>query len=442
MTPIKSFRIWLAVPLVAALALFAVAARAAVPVQHWQAASGAQVYFIETHVLPIVDINVDFSAGGAYDPKGKSGVSALTRGLLDAGAGELDEEQIAEKIANIGADLSGSSDMDRAGLSVRTLADKAVRDKAVDILRVVLQAPRFPADILAREKSRLIAAIKEAETRPDALAGKRFAQALYPGHPYGVQQSVESVSAIGRDDLVAFYQGHYNAGRAVVAIIGDLSRAEAEAIAQKLTENLPAVAADAKDATLPAVTLPKEDVTRIAHPAAQSHILLGMPGLSRSDPDYFPLLVGNYILGGGGFVSRLTKEVREKKGYAYDVHSYFMPLKQPGPFQIGLQTKRAQATAALKLVHGVLDDFLAHGPTEAEAAAARRNLVDGFALRIDSNKKLLEYLSLIGFYGLPLDWLEHYPRAVEKVTAAQIKEAFARRIQPAHLVTVIVAGDQ
>lgn len=427
-------------PLLAGLLLLAAAsgANAVIPIQHWQAPSGAQVYFVETHVLPIVDVNVDFAAGGAFDPAGKAGLSSLTRGLLDSGAGDWDEEQIAEKVADTGAQLGGSSDTDRAGLSIRTLADKPVRERALQLLRTILQAPRFPAEVLEREKARLVAAIKEADTHPDALAGKRFAEALYPGHPYGVQQTVSSVSAITRDDLLAFHRRHFNAKSAVVAIVGDLSRAEAEAIAQGLTDGLPPAVTQE---VLPKVSLPNQAIVRIAHPAAQSHILMGMPGLSRDDPDYFPLLVGNYILGGGGFVSRLTQEVREKKGFAYDVHSYFLPLKQPGPFQIGLQTKRSQAADALKLVNSVLTDFLAKGPTPAEVAAAKRNLVDGFALRIDSNKKLMEYVSLIGFYGLPLDWLEHYPRAVEKVSAAQIKEAFARRIQPAHMVTVIVAGD-
>lgn len=423
-------------------ALFSVRAWAGIPIQHWTTAAGARVYFIESHVLPIVDVNISFAAGGAYDPKGKAALSALTQGLLDAGAGDLDEEQIAEAVANLGADLSGDGDTDRVTMSLRTLADKPVRDKAVGILRTVLQAPRFPADILDREKNRLIAAIRESETRPDAIAGRRFAELMYPNHPYGVQQSVASVSAIQRDDLVAFYRGHYNAKRAVVAIVGDMSRSDAEAIARQLTDGLPPVAGDAGDAAIPTVMQPKQQVLRLPHPAAQSHILLGMPGLARQDADYFPLLVGNYILGGGGFVSRLTKEVREKKGYAYDVHSYFLPLQQPGPFQIGLQTKRSQSGEALKLVNSVLADFLAHGPTEAEVRAAKRNLVDGFALRIDSNKKLLEYLAVIGFYQLPLDWLEHYPKAVEKVTAAQIKDAYARRIKPEHLVTVVVAGGE
>ena len=180
---------------------------------------------------------------------------------------------------------------------------------------------------------------------------------------------------------------------------------------------------------------------RVDHPAQQAHIQLGLPTLRRGDPDYFPLLVGNYILGGGGFVSRLMQEVREKRGYAYSVYSYFQPQRERGPFQIGLQTKREQARDALKVVEEVLAGFLANGPTEAELKAARRNLADGFPLRIDSNRKLIEYLSVIGFYGLPLDYIDASPRQVEAVTVADIRAAFARHVRPEHMVTVIVAGD-
>jgi zinc protease len=180
---------------------------------------------------------------------------------------------------------------------------------------------------------------------------------------------------------------------------------------------------------------------RIAHPAAQAHLLLGLPAIKRGDPDFFPLLLGNYTLGGGGFVSRLMKEVRDKRGFAYSVNSYFLPMAQPGPFQIGLQTKKAQANDALKVAREVLDGFLAEGPSESELQAAKQNLIGSFPLRLDSNKKILDNLSVIGFYGLPLDYLDRYAENIEKVSAADIKAAFSRHVKPEHVVTVIVAGE-
>ena len=181
---------------------------------------------------------------------------------------------------------------------------------------------------------------------------------------------------------------------------------------------------------------------RIPHPATQSHILIGAPGVARGDPDYFPLYVGNYILGGGGFASRLMNEVREKKGLAYSVYSYFMPLKQPGEFQIGLQTKKEQADEALKLVRDTLKNFIAKGPTEKELLAAKDNIIGGFPLRIDSNRKILGYLSVIGFYGLPLTYLDDFTHNIDKVTIAQIREAFKRHIDLQAMATVIVGAPE
>jgi zinc protease len=423
----------------AALQLLSLAAfaQAAIQIQHWVAPSGARVYFVETRVLPIIDVQVGFAAGSAYDPADKIGLASLTRSLLDAGAGDLDEEKIADRLVDTGAKLSGSTDPDRASLTLRTLSSQAERDAALELLRLVLQQPKFPVDALAREKARTIAGIREADTQPGSIAAKRFSAAMYPTHPYGFNATADTVERLARDDLEKFYRQYFTAQRSTVAIVGDMSRAEAEALAQRLTEGLPRSSAGEE---VPKVQLPARGTVSVEHPASQSHIYVGMPGMSRSDPDYFPLLVGNYILGGGGFVSRLLKEVREKRGYAYSVSSHFVPYAQPGPFQIGLQTKRDQSESALKVVAETLNDFVRSGPTDEELKGAKRNLIDGFALRVDSNKKILDHVAMIGFYSLPLDWLDQYPKLVAKVTAAQIKDAFGRRIRPENLVTVIVAG--
>lgn len=413
-------------------------AQAGVRIEHWVAPSGAKVYFVETRVLPILDVQIDFAAGAAFVPAAKSGLAGLTQGLLETGAADLDEEHIAGRLVDIGARLGGGADSDRASVSLRTLAAKSEREAALDLMRTLLSAPTFPQAALEREKGRAIAGIREAETRPDAIAGKRFSAAIYPDHPYGVSPTVDSVAAITREDLVAFHRQHYGAKGAVVSIIGDVSRAEAEAIAQRLTEALPA---GGGDLVPPAVKKPLRATIKIAHPAAQSHVHIGLPAIRRSDADYFPLLVGNYTLGGGGFVSRLMKEVREKRGYAYSVYSYFAPRKLEGPFEIGLQTKREQVNEALKVVDEVLTDYMAKGPTPKELAAAKKNLVDGLALRMDSNAKLLGYLSAIGFYDLPLTYLDDFPAKVNAVTISQVKAAFAHHVKPENLVTVVVAVD-
>ena len=350
----------------------------------------------------------------------------------------MDETQIANRLADLGALITGSVDMDRASVGLRTLSAADKRTPALDILRTVLISPQFPPAVIEREKARSIVAIKESLTRPATIAGNAFWSAMYPAHPYGRQPTVESIASLERADLEGFYRANYSARRAVVTIVGDVSRKQAEAIAQQLTASLPSGSPMAAPET---ASLPVASEQRIAHSAAQAHLMIGVPALKRGDPDFFPLIVGNYSLGGGGFVSRLMKEVRDKRGLAYGVQSYFMPMVQPGPFQIGLQTKKAQANEALQVVREVLAGFLADGPNEEELQAAKQNLVGSFPLRLDSNQKILDNVAAIGFFGLPLDYLDHYAENVEKVTAAQIKTAFARHVRPENMVSVIVGGE-
>ena len=420
------------------LLFLALPAQAGVQIQSWQTAAGARVLFVENHELPILDVSVDFPAGSSADTQQKSGLASMTRHLLGLGAEGMGEDAISRAFADVGAVFGGHFDSDRTGLALRTLSSDRERKQAIDTFNRVLQKPTFPEAVLEREKARTIAAIRESDAKPESRADRAFDRLLYGSHPYGLRESGEpdTVAALQRQDLVEFYRRHYARSRAVVAIMGDASRAQAEALAEELTRELP----EGGPATeLPPVPLPAQAQTeRIPHPASQAHILVGYPGLKRVDPDYFPLWVGNYVLGGGGFVSRLVEEVRQKRGLAYSVYSYFMPLREPGPFQVGLQTKKEQAGEALDVVRVTLAEFIAKGPSEKELQAAKDNIIGGFPLRIDSNRKIHEYLSLIGFYGLPLTYLDDFPKNVEKVTAAQVRDAFKRRIDPERLVTVVV----
>lgn len=423
-----------------AFSCMANSAFATLNIQHWQSASGAQVYFVENHDLPMLDVAVDFAAGSGFDEASKIGVAELTNDLLDSAVEGLSEDEIGRKLADIGAQKGQHIDADRSGFSMRTLSNPAERDIALDILARVLQHPLFPDAILVREKTRMIAALKEAETKPESIVGKAFNKAVFGEHPYAWSTEVADVEKIQRADLENFYRTHYSAKAAVIALMGDITRAQAEAIAQQLSAGLPAGGASAQIA--PVTTQIQASERRIAHPATQSHILIGAPGVARNDPDYFPLYVGNYILGGGGFVSRLMNEIREKRGMAYSVYSYFMPMQQPGAFEIGLQTKKEQADAALKLARNTLREFVDKGVTEKELQAAKDNIIGGFPLRIDSNKKILDYLSVIGFYGLPLTYLDDFTAKVDKVTVAQIHDAFKRRVHPDAMATVIVGAPE
>jgi zinc protease len=417
-------------------------ALAILPLQDWKTSSGARVLFVENHDLPMLDVSVDFPAGSGYDTKDKAGRAAFTQQLLRLGAGGMSENEISQRIADVGANLGGRFDYDRAGVYLRTLSSPEERDRALEVVAKILAEPEFPEEVLARERARAIAGLKEADTKPDTLANRAFSRAVYQDHPYGLRATgeVETLKALTREDLAGFYRSHYVAERAIVAIMGDVTRADAEAIAERLTARLPRAEGGASPTIPQVAALPRAVSSHIAHPASQAHILIGAPGIRRGDPDYFPLFVGNYILGGGGFESRLTDEVRSKRGLAYSVYSYFAPLQREGPFRIGLQTRGDQAKAAIEVVMQTLRAFVEKGPTEEELEDAKKNLIGGFPLRIDSNREIHEYLATIGFYGLPLSYLEEFVPNVQKVTAADIKAAFARHVDPAKLVTVVVGG--
>ncbi len=236
----------------------------------------------------MLDVSVDFPAGSAYDTREKSGVAAMTQRLLKLGAGGLAEDEIARRMADVGAQFSGRVDSDRAGVTLRTLSNAEERRQALDVFARLLQQPEFPAAVLEREKKRLIDAIREADTKPEIVLSKAFNELAYGNHPYGLRGSGEAatVALIGRDDLIAFYRRYYTADQAVVAIIGDLTRADAEAIAEQLTAGLP------RSTTAPVIppvpSLERAQTRVIPHPASQSHLLVGMPGIKRSRSRLFP----------------------------------------------------------------------------------------------------------------------------------------------------------
>jgi len=428
----RSRVLWIVIGLAAAAP-----AEAGVKIDHWTAESGARVNFVESHALPIVDVAVEFAAGSAYDSREQAGLARLTLAMLKAGSSRYSETEASRRIADAGAQLQENFDLDRAGFALRSLSSEAERKAATQTLADMLQAPLFPAEAFERERASAIANAREAETQPDRIAERRLYALMYPAHPYGFSETPDTLASIRREDVARHYRSCYGAARAVVTIVGDLDRDAARALAEQLTSRL----SKGTDSALAPVAAPPAGATlRVPHPSTQSHVLLGAAALTRADPDYFALFVGNYSLGGGGFMSRLLKEIREKRGYAYSAYSYFRPYEREGPFLVGLETRRDQAREALELARAVVGEFVKHGPTEAELKAAKKSLVGGFPLRIDTNRKILEQIAMIGFYRLPLAWLDEFPARVEAVTLAQVRSAFARRIDPEKLSIVVVGA--
>ncbi|MDB5886255.1 MAG: peptidase M16-like protein [Polaromonas sp.] len=453
-------------------------AQAAIPVQHWIQASGAKVYLIESPAIAMVDVQVDFDAGSRRDPPGQAGLAGMTANLLEKGVrasagasaasagppqaglapsggsavpeatsvratAALDENALGEAWADLGAQFGASASSDRMSFSLRSLTDPALLDQAAALAARQIAEPAYPDAVWQRERQRLQAALKESYTRPGSVAGRAYAQAVYGGHPYGYEMTEATLASIGVADLQAAHAAGVVACRARISLVGAVTRAQADALAARLLSRLPQVPCASLPA-LPAVPevepLAQAQEKSIPFDSAQAHVLIGQPGFRRADPDYFPLTVGNYILGGGGFVSRLTNEVREKRGLTYGVSSSFSPGLHAGSFTVGLQTRPDQAAQAVHIARQVLAEFVANGPSDAELKAARDNLIGGFALRIDSNRKLLGNLSGIAWNDLPLDYLDTWTRQVEKVTIADIKAAFARKLQPEKMVTVILGA--
>ena len=431
---------------------FLSSAMAGIPIEQWTQPSGARIYLVESPAIAMVDIKVDFDAGSRRDPAGKTGLASVTASLSSQGVRAtgadpaLDENALGEAWADLGASYSVGASADRMSFSLRSLTYPDLLPKAVALAARQMGEPSFPQDIWLRDRERMNASLKESRTRPASIAGRAYAAAVYGGHPYGQEMTESALANISVADMAALYASVIQPCRAVVTIVGAVTRAQADTLVSQLLSRLkPSSAASSPNcAPLPAVaevpSLMQAKDERIAFESAQAHVLIGQPGFKRDDPDFFALTVGNYTLGGGGFVSRLTTEVREKRGLSYSVYSNFSPGLHAGAFTIGLQTRPDQTEQAVQVSREVLKKFVAEGPTDAELVAAKSNLIGGFPLLIDTNSKLLGNVSNIAWNRLPLDYLDTWTKQVEKITAADIRAAFARKLQPERMVTVVVGG--
>ena len=427
-------------------------AHASLPIQHWTQPSGARVYLVESHAIPMVDVQIDIDAGSRRDPAAQAGLASvmavqMANGTLAEPQGQgpypkaLDENQIGEAWADLGASFGGSAGGDRMSFALRSLSYPDLLDKAVALAARQMAHPAFPEAMWLRDRERISASIRESLTKPGTVVQQRFAQAVYGTHPYGFRATPESLSRIGAQDLKNLHAQALRSCRATVSVVGALTRAQTDALVQRLLAQWPRESGCPSLPPVPEVaSLAVAQDLKLPFDSAQAHVLIGQPGYKRTDPDFFALLVGNHILGGGGFVSRLTEQVREKRGLSYSVYSGFAPGLHAGAFTVGLQTRPDQAAQAVAVAQEVVQGFVREGPTQAELLAAKSNLVGGFALRIDSNRKLLDNVANIAWNRLPLDYLSNWTRQIEHVSAADIQRAMARVLQPDRMVTVVVGG--
>ena len=425
---------------------------AGVPITQWTQPSGVQVFLAQSPAIPMVDVRVEFDAGGRRDPADKPGLANLMASSTAYGvratptSAALDENALSDAWADLGASFGGGAGSDRLQFSLRSLTYPDLLAQAVALAARQMAEPSYPEALWLRDRPKLIASLKEANTRPATLAARAYNQAVYGSHPYGYEMTMESLNRIGVADMRTLHASAVRACGAKVSIVGALDRAQADALVTQLFARVPAAPCTALPALpmlplvppVPALTVASEK--RIEFASAQAHVLLGQPGFERRDPDFFALTVANHILGGGGFTARLTEEVREKRGLTYSVYSYFAPGEHAGAFTIGLQTRPDQAQQALDLVREVLAQFVKDGPTEKELQAAKDNLIGGFALRVDSNKKLLDNVANIAWNGLPLDYLDTWTAQVQKLTLKDVRAAFAKVVKPRALATVVLGA--
>lgn len=408
-------------------------------IQTWVAEKGGRVLFVPTEGLPVLDARLLFDAGSAREGK-EFGLASLTANLLMSGSGDQDADAIASRLDAVGAQISTGASRDSAFIALRTLTAPRQLAEALEIFKLVVAHPRFDKKDFDRERSRVLLGIRQRGEDPSELAEISFMQALYGDHPYAhpVDGQLESVEKLTEAQALQFHKSLYTARNGTLVLVGEISREQAEALAAGVFSGLPE--------GLPSAPLEDpiqkeaKDAVRISFPSEQTHVRAGLLGVKADDPDYFPLVVGNHILGGSGLVSRIMEEVREKRGLAYSAYSYFLPMRVQGPFEVGLESKNASAGEALAVALRTLRDFVEKGPTEKALAAAKKNIVGGYVLRLDSNAKLIGEIAAIASLGRPLDWLDTYTRKVEAVTAEEVRKAYKRRVDPDKL-QVILVGD-
>jgi zinc protease len=358
--------------------------------------------------------------------------------MLAKGAADLTATQIAQRFENVGAEFSNSIDRDMGWLKLRSLSQPKWLDPAIDTLALLLSKPAFNQKDFEREKKRYLSSLQREKQDPGSIASRALYKAVYGNHPYAgmATGTEETINAIKPTDMRKFFKQYYVAKNATVALVGDLDRKAAEVLVNRVLKQI--AQGEEAEPLPPVKALSESKVIRIEHPSSQSHILMGHPGTYRGDPDYFRLYVGNHALGGGGLVSRLSDEIREKRGFSYSVYSYFMPLARKGMFQIGLQTKNSQVDEAIKVVRKTVTDYAKNGMTGKELSDSRKNITGGFPLRIDSNKKILGYLAMIGFYNMPLTYLDDFNKRIDELKLGSINKALAQHINTDKMVTVIV----
>lgn len=403
--------------------------------------NGLIVLHSENHNLPIVMVTLIVKAGQVNEPAEKAGLANLTAELLSEGTKTRTSKVISEETDFIGASLDASAGSDYTTISLSVL--KKDVNKGFDLCSDILLDPSFPAEEIDRKKDIIKGSLKQREEEPSFLAERAFRKEIFGEHPYGrlVEGSVETIDAIQRDDLIRFHKYYFLPNNSILSVVGDLTQEELIVLLEKYlggwksAELLPRVAKQSEGSKTRKVIKIEKDLT-------QANIMLGNPGIGRDNPDYYAVTVMNYILGGGGFSSRLMQTVREKMGLAYDVHSFFAAYKETGSFQAGVQTKNESANAAIDEILKQIEKMKKEEVSEQELSEAKAYLTGSFPRRLDTNRKISDFLASIEFYNLGLNYDRKYIEYINSVTKEDVLRVAGKYLNPENGVLVVVADQK
>ena len=388
--------------------------------------------------LPMVSIELLIEAGSRYD--NEEGVANLVARLLTYGTKRRSALQISDTVDFIGASLSASCGEDAASVSLTIL--KKDLATGLDLLADILTASTFPQEEIDRQKQAVIAGIKAREESPGSIAQRRFAAALYPQSPYGrpVEGNEASVKAISQVSLQEFYQRFYRPNRAIMAVVGDISQDE---LIRALNQSLRSwTKGEPRGNPLVPSTIGEAQVIRVNKDLTQANIILGQQGISRENPDYYAIQVMNCILGGGGFSSRAMDAIRNERGLAYSVYSYFSAERSRGSFELVMQTKNETALEAIRLAQTEIRRIREESVTDQELSDAKDYLIGSFPLRLDTNRRVASFLVQVEFYQLGLDYPERYSDLIRKVTREDVERVARQYLHPEKLITVVVGNQK
>ncbi|KTD33376.1 zinc protease (peptidase, M16 family) [Legionella nautarum] len=405
--------------------------------QQWKTTQGARVVFYQAKEVPMLNVSIAFAAGSAYDGS-QFGLSTLTTNLMNQGSAGMDATKVAENLADTGAQFVSENSRDMVALSLKTLTKADAMKKALETFAAIITKPDFPKDAFEREKNQQLLSIAQTQESPEEVANLLLFKKLYLDHPYAhsINGTKETVLAMSSTDVRNFYKRYFVSANAVIVIVGAVDIVTAHRVAEQITAGLPK--GEAAPAIPKALPLAAGEKVAVDFPSSQTMLRLSEIGIDHHDPDYFPLTVGNYILGGGALVSILSHEVREKRGLTYGVTSQFMPMPGNGPFIISLSTENKEAATALKVTEDTLANYLQNGPSEKELADAKQYLMGSFPLSLASNASIANMLLRIVFYNLPANYLDTYVDRINTVTTAEIKQAFQKQIHPDKMLVIAV----